>query len=102
VFSCRTPVSQVAGREVTTIEGLGRGGELHPVQMAFLEEDAFQCAYCTSGMVVAAVALLAENPRPDDAQIVAALDGNLCRCCAYPNILRAVRRAAGRPPEGGD
>jgi aerobic-type carbon monoxide dehydrogenase small subunit (CoxS/CutS family) len=100
VFSCRTPVSQAAGREVVTVEGLGQGGELHPVQQAFLGEDAFQCAFCTSGMVIATVALLAENPRPDDAQIVSALEGNLCRCCSYPNILRAVRRAAGRAPEG--
>ncbi|HUF63374.1 MAG TPA: (2Fe-2S)-binding protein [Verrucomicrobiales bacterium] len=99
VFSCRTPVSQAEGREVVTIEGLSQGGALHPVQQAFLDEDAYQCGYCTPGMIVTTVALLAENPRPDDRQIVAALNGNICRCCSYPNILRAVRRAVSGPPK---
>ncbi len=100
VFSCRTPVSQADGREIVTIEGLSREDALHPVQQAFLDEDAYQCGYCTPGMILTTVALLAENPRPDDAQIVAALNGNICRCCSYPNILRAVQRAAGGLPKG--
>lgn len=96
VFSCRTPASRADGRAVTTIEGLAKGDDLHPVQEAFLEEGAFQCGYCTAGMIVAAVALLEENPRPTDAEIVAGMNRNICRCCSYPKILEAVRRAAGQ------
>ena len=94
IRSCITPLEAVAGRSVTTIEGLDAGGELHPVQQAFLAEGAFQCGYCTPGMVLATVALLERDPRPTDDVIVGALDGNVCRCCTYPRILRAVRRAA--------
>ncbi len=94
IRSCITPLEAVAGRSVTTIEGLDAGGELHPVQQAFLAEGAFQCGYCTPGMVLATVALLEREPRPTDDAIVGALDGNVCRCCTYPRILRAVRRAA--------
>jgi aerobic carbon-monoxide dehydrogenase small subunit len=93
-LSCQTPVSRVEGRRVLTIEGLARGAHLHPVQKAFLEEQAFQCGYCTPGMILAAVALLEETPNPSEAEIVAAMDGNLCRCCGYPGILSAVQRAA--------
>ena len=96
VFSCRTPAAQVDGKTVVTIEGLARGEALHPVQQAFLEEGAFQCGYCTPGMVIAAVALLAERPDPTDAEIVAGMNRNVCRCCSYPTIIQAVRRAAGR------
>jgi aerobic carbon-monoxide dehydrogenase small subunit len=95
-LSCRTPVSEVQGKTVLTIEGLAKGDKLHPVQEAFLAEGAFQCGYCTPGMVLTTVALLAQTPNPTDQQILAALDGNICRCCGYTKILKAVRRAAGR------
>lgn len=94
--SCVTPVAAVAGRAVLTIEGLASGGALHPVQEAFLAEGAFQCGYCTSGMIMATVALLRQTPQPSDEQIRGALDGHLCRCCGYPKLLKAVRRAAGQ------
>ncbi|MBN1346338.1 MAG: (2Fe-2S)-binding protein [Phycisphaerae bacterium] len=100
VRSCITPVSKAAGREVRTIEGLAAGGKLHPVQEAFLAEGAMQCGYCTSGMIIEAVALVERNPSPTDAQIVEAMNGHLCRCCGYPKILRAVRRA-GAAKQGG-
>ena len=93
MFSCRVPVSAVEGKAVVTIEGLAHGDDLHPVQEAFLEEAASQCGYCTPGMIVAAVALLEEKPRPTDAEIVSGMNRNLCRCCNYPRIIRAVRRA---------
>jgi aerobic-type carbon monoxide dehydrogenase small subunit (CoxS/CutS family) len=96
VFSCRTPVARVQGKLIRTIEGLAQGEVLHPVQQAFLEENAFQCGYCTAGMILTTVALLETNPTPSDSEIVEALDGNVCRCCAYPAILRAIRRAVGR------
>ncbi len=94
VFSCMTPVAEADHKSVTTIEGLAPGDGLHPVQAAFLAEGAFQCAYCTPGMVVATVALLKEYPNPSTFEIVKMLDGNLCRCGTYPRILKAVRRAA--------
>ena len=93
-LSCSTSVADVAGKTVLTIEGLTTGDTLHPVQEAFLAEGAFQCGYCTPGMVLTTVALLRESPKATDAQIASSLDGNLCRCCGYPKILRAVRRAA--------
>jgi len=96
--SCVTPLDAVAGRSLTTIEGLGEstgiGGALHTVQQAFLAEGAFQCGYCTPGMMLASAALLERDPRPTDEAIADALDGNICRCGVYPRILRAVRRAA--------
>jgi aerobic-type carbon monoxide dehydrogenase small subunit (CoxS/CutS family) len=94
-LSCTTPASSVDGKTILTIEGLATGGSLHPVQEAFLAEDAFQCGYCTPGMIMSTVALLKEHPRPDEAQIRAWMNSNLCRCCGYPRILKAVRRAAG-------
>ena len=94
VFSCRTGASTVAGKSVLTIEGLSTGEKLHPVQEAFLAESAFQCGYCTPGMVIAAVALLKENPRPSDADVVAGMNRNICRCCSYANYFKAVKRAA--------
>jgi aerobic-type carbon monoxide dehydrogenase small subunit (CoxS/CutS family) len=94
VLSCMTPVEAAARRTITTIEGLADGDKLHPVQEAFLAERAMQCGYCTPGMVLTAVALLAEKPDPTDDEIVAAMNGNLCRCCGYPRIVAAVRRAA--------
>jgi aerobic-type carbon monoxide dehydrogenase small subunit (CoxS/CutS family) len=88
------PVDSVAGLEVTTIEGLAVGDSLHPVQEAFVEHTAFQCAYCTPGFIMSTVALLSRNPNPNDRQIRAALTGNICRCGAYVRILRAVKAAA--------
>ena len=92
--SCVTPVSAVAGRRITTIEGLERDGRLHPVQQAFLDEDALQCGYCTPGMILTAVALLRENSKPEEAEIIRAMDGNICRCGTYGRIVRAIQRAA--------
>jgi aerobic-type carbon monoxide dehydrogenase small subunit (CoxS/CutS family) len=94
--SCILLAEQVAGKEILTIEGLGSAENLHPVQQAFLEAGAFQCAYCTPGFVLTTVALLKENPSPSDEEIREYLSGNLCRCGSYQNILRAVRAASGR------
>ena len=93
-FSCRLPVGEVAGKAVVTIEGLASGETLHPVQAAFLAEEAFQCGYCTPGMIMATVALLDGTPNPTDDQISRALNRHVCRCNGYPRILKAVRRAA--------
>ena len=92
--SCLLPVSAVGGKSVTTIEGLAHGDALHPVQEAFLEEGALQCGYCTGGMILAAVALLRDKPQPTDEEIVAGMNGHLCRCNGYVKIVKAVRRAA--------
>jgi len=94
--ACVTPVAKAEGRTILTIEGLAAGGALHPVQEAFLAENAFQCGFCTPGMVMATVGLLRETPKPTDAQILAALEQHLCRCGGYPRILKAVRRAAAQ------
>jgi nicotinate dehydrogenase subunit A len=94
VRSCVTPASAAAGREITTIEALASGPKPHPLLAAFIAEQAGQCGYCLNGMVMGAAALLRQNPRPDNAEIRAALDGNLCRCGSHMRILRAVRRAA--------
>ena len=94
--SCTARVSAVAGKRITTIEGLAQGERLHPVQEAFLEVEAFQCGYCTPGMVMAAAGLLSANPNPTDADIVKLLDRNVCRCGTYPRIVQAVRLAAER------
>lgn len=93
-FSCATPVSSVEGQEITTIEGLGSDGQLHPVQAAFVAEGAAQCGYCVPGMIIGAKALLDRNPRPSDAEIAEELAIHLCRCGAHSRILKAVRRAA--------
>jgi aerobic-type carbon monoxide dehydrogenase small subunit (CoxS/CutS family) len=95
VASCVTPAHMAQGRRIVTIEGLAGDGRLHPVQQAFLEEDAMQCGYCTPGMIMRTVSLLEGNPNPTEAQIVDGLDGNLCRCSGYVRIVAAVRRAAG-------
>lgn len=92
--SCVIPVSGVAGRSITTLEGLGSPGKLHPVQQAFIEEQAAQCGYCLSGMIMMATALLMRNPDPDEAEIRRELSGNLCRCGAHVEIMNAVRLAA--------
>ncbi len=94
--SCVTPVESAAGRAVTTIEGLANGNDLHPVQEAFIEHTAFQCAYCTPGFIMSLVALLSRNPQPEERQIRAALTGNICRCGTYGRILQAVKAAAER------
>jgi isoquinoline 1-oxidoreductase subunit alpha len=94
VRSCITPASAAAGKKITTIEGLERDGQLHPVQAAFLQHDAMQCGYCTSGMIVSAVGLLRTNPDPNDEFIVRYMNGNICRCGTYPRIVAAVKDAA--------
>jgi nicotinate dehydrogenase subunit A len=94
VMSCTLPVGRVGAREVLTVEGLADEGELHPVQRAFLAENAAQCAYCVPGILMETVALLAWNAAPAEAEIRRALSPHLCRCGAHPRILRAVRRAA--------
>jgi aerobic carbon-monoxide dehydrogenase small subunit len=95
VKSCTVLAVQADGFEVTTIEGLARDGELHPVQRAFHEQHGLQCGFCTPGMVLAAVSLLQEQPSPSEHEIRQALEGNLCRCTGYHNIVRAVQAAAG-------
>ena len=97
--SCITPVSSVANKSVTTIEGLARGQHLHPVQQAFLDEDAMQCAYCTSGMIMSAVSLLNNKRNPSDEEILQFMQGNICRCGTYPRIVSAIRKAAASMPE---
>ena len=95
IRSCVVPAAALAGSEITTLEGLGGGaGALHPLQSAFLQEQAGQCAYCIPGMIVTAAALLTQTPRPAEAQVKAALAGNLCRCGSHNRIVRAVLRAA--------
>ncbi|MGH7828399.1 MAG: (2Fe-2S)-binding protein [Candidatus Binatia bacterium] len=96
IRSCVTPVSAANNRRVTTLEGLGSTKKLHPIQSAFIGEQAVQCGYCINGMIMSAKALLDKNPKPTDSQIKEALAGNLCRCGTHPRILRAVRRASGR------
>jgi len=92
--SCQLSVSDAAGKSIATIEGFEQNGQLHPVQQAFLDQGAFQCAYCTSGMIVSSVALLQKNLNPNDAEIVQALQGNICRCGTHPRIVAAVQQAA--------
>ena len=92
--SCITRVGSVSGRQITTIEGLAHGDQLHAVQQAFLDEGAMQCGYCTSGMIMSAVGLLRRNPAPSEKQIIDFMDGNICRCGTYPRIVRAIQRAA--------
>ncbi|MEJ3749863.1 (2Fe-2S)-binding protein [Actinomycetes bacterium KLBMP 9797] len=94
VPSCDVPMWSAADRDVTTVEGLAEDGALHPVQEAFLAEQAAQCGYCVSGMLISAAALLARDPHPDEAAVAAALDRNLCRCGAHPRMVRAVLAAA--------
>ena len=94
VHSCTLPLGQVGEREVQTVEGLANGSALHPLQRAFLEEQAAQCAYCVPGILMAAAALLAWNDDPSDADVCRALSQNLCRCGAQPRMLRAIQRAA--------
>jgi nicotinate dehydrogenase subunit A len=101
VKSCGRAVASVAGRSVTTVEGLGTPEKPHPLQQAFLEEQAGQCGYCLSGILISAKALLDRDPSPSRAEIARALDDNICRCGAHNRILRAVENAAARLREGG-
>jgi aerobic-type carbon monoxide dehydrogenase small subunit (CoxS/CutS family) len=93
--SCITPVGTVAGKEITTIEGLVDGDRLHPLQRSFLDHDAMQCGYCTPGMILASAALLRKNAAPSEAEIKRALEGNVCRCGTYNRIVAAVQKVAG-------
>jgi aerobic-type carbon monoxide dehydrogenase small subunit (CoxS/CutS family) len=88
--SCIMPIGRIATRQITTIEGLEKDGKLHPVQESFLKADAMQCAYCTSGMIMASVGLLSKNPKPSRAEIVKGMDGNICRCGTYQRIISAI------------
>ncbi len=92
--SCLTPVSAAAGKKIVTIEGLGQNGRLHAVQAAFLEQEAFQCGYCTPGMIMDAVGLLTAEPNASEVEIVQAMNGHICRCGTYPRIVAAVKQAA--------
>ena len=98
VYSCLTITNACAGSDITTIEGLAAPGALHPVQRAFIDHDAVQCGFCTPGQVLAAVALLAGTPVPDESQIRQAMSGNLCRCGTYPRIAQAIRSVSGQAP----
>ena len=92
--SCLTSVQAAANKTITTIEGLEQNGKLHPLQEAFLEVSAFQCGYCTSGMILSALALLQKNPNPTEAEIVHGMQGNICRCGTFPRIVAAIQQAA--------
>jgi len=92
--SCMTPVSTVTGKSIITIEGLAKDDHLHPVQQAFLDEGAMQCAYCTSGMIMSAVSLLNNREKPSDEEILQFMQGNICRCGTYPRIVAAIRKAS--------
>ena len=100
VRSCQLTVSDIVGKEVTTIEGLAVNGKLHPLQKAFMDYDAFQCGYCTSGMILNAYSFLKDHPHPSYADIIAGMDDNLCRCGAHKRIVEAVQTAA-REMKGG-
>ena len=99
--SCQIPVSAAVGKPVTTVEGLEKDGRLHPVQQAFLDAGAFQCAYCTTGMIMSSVGLLQSNTNPSSAEIVQFLHGNICRCGTHPRIVEAVHQAAQAMQERG-
>ena len=94
VRSCQITVANAANKQITTIEGLERDGHLHPLQQAFVDETAMQCGYCTAGMIMAGAALLESNAQPSEADIVRAMNGNVCRCGTYPQIVAAVQRAS--------
>jgi len=100
VFSCRTAIEDVAGKTVLTIEGLARGEELHPLQQAFVDASAFQCGFCTPGMIISAVQLLAEKPKATSEEITSWMSRNICRCCSYASIHEAVASASGAKEAG--
>jgi len=97
--SCTTQVGRAAGKQITTIEGLEKDGKLHPLQEAFIKADAMQCAYCTSGMIISASALLTKTPRPSREEIVSGMNGNICRCGTYQRIVNAIEIASGTAKE---
>jgi aerobic-type carbon monoxide dehydrogenase small subunit (CoxS/CutS family) len=99
--SCITKLGAAAGKKIATIESLEKNGRLHPLQEAFIEAEAFQCAYCTSGMLMSGVALLSKNPNPNEQEIVRFMEGNICRCGTYPRIVTAIRKAAQSMKGGG-
>lgn len=92
--SCITPLKNLTGKKIVTIEGLASGGELHPVQKAFLEIDVFQCAYCASGMIMSAVSLLQKSNNPSEQEIIKSMQGNICRCGTYPRVIEAIHQAS--------
>ncbi len=96
IRSCLTRVSNVAGKSITTIEGLAQHGKLHPLQEAFIQADAMQCGYCTPGMILSSVGLLKKTPHPSEPEIRRALEGNICRCGTYPRIIQAVQMASAK------
>lgn len=99
--SCRVDAADAAGKAITTIEGLGSAEKLHPVQQAFINQQAFQCGFCTSGLIMTSAALLDRKPKPTDDEIIQALNGNICRCGTHPRVVAAVKEAVGmRKPEG--
>ena len=100
IRSCQTLLKEVVGKEVLTIEGLERNNKLHPLQKAFVAHDAFQCGFCTSGMIMNAYALLMEQPSPSEADIIQGMDGNLCRCASYGRIVKAIQTVA-KETKGG-
>jgi aerobic-type carbon monoxide dehydrogenase small subunit (CoxS/CutS family) len=101
VASCLTSIAETDKQSVLTIEGLSKGDQLHPVQEAFLAEGAFQCGYCTSGMIMGVVGLLNEKPNPSEPEILARMQKHLCRCCSYPRIVQAIRRGASSNQQSG-
>src|SRR5207249_375639 len=96
IRSCTTQVSRAAGKQIVTIEGLEKDGKLHPLQEAFIKADAMQCAYCTSGMIMSATALLTKSPKPSRDEIITAMNGNVCRCGTYQRIVDAIQIASGQ------
>lgn len=100
IFSCRTAIEDVAGKQIATIEGLAHGDELHPLQQAFLDASAFQCGFCTPGMIMSAVQLLNEKPKATKDEITSWMSRNICRCCSYASIHQAVASAAGAKEAG--
>jgi len=100
VRSCNLPVKYVRGKEVVTIEGLGKKGNLHPIQKAFIEHNAFQCGFCTSGMILTAYSFLLKNPKPSTPEIIKAMEGNLCRCGSHVRVVKAIQ-AAAKEMKGG-
>ncbi len=101
VHACLTPVSEVEGKHLLTIEGLAKGGQLHPLQEAFFEHDGFQCGYCTPGMIMKAYALLREKPHPSRQEIIDTMEGNLCRCGAHQRIVAAIEAQSAASTAGG-
>ena len=96
IRSCTTQVGRAAGKQIVTIEGLEKDGKLHPLQEAFIKADAMQCAYCTSGMIMSASALLSKNPKPSKDDIISGMNGNICRCGTYQRIIEAIQIASGQ------